>query len=162
MRVDTKAIKKMVIEKTGLRYSDLSATSDYSSLNIHVKAFYPLSVIEKLVSDIEKVDRCDRSGEILSGGNFFVFVSYNRDIVIPDDMKKVIFDVVQSINLDSGVDNIPKNAKLHLLNEACEVWLFNYVWKKVGAAIGDEWTPLDISRAVHTEYEFFKTLTINN
>jgi len=160
--MDTRAVKKMVMQKIGLKNSEISITGDYSSMSVHLKKFIPITPIKNLVSEFEEIRYDHACGEILSGGNYFVFVSYHRDLFIPEEMKAKIFDIVSSVSFKSGMDEIPNNAKLHLLNESRESCVFRYIWKKIADNIGEGWTGEDIGAAVHSDYEFFKTLTINN
>ena len=92
--MDTRAVKKMVMQKIGLKNSEISITGDYSSMSVHLKKFIPITPIKNLVSEFEEIKYDHACGEILSGGNYFVFVSYHRDLFIPEEMKAKIFDIV--------------------------------------------------------------------
>ena len=53
-----------------------------SSLNIRIKDPKGLkSLVEKIANESERVSRCEVSGEILSGGNRFVFVDYASEAI---------------------------------------------------------------------------------
>ena len=53
-----------------------------SSLNIRIKDPKVLkSLVEKIANESERVSRCEVSGEILSGGNRFVFVDYASEAI---------------------------------------------------------------------------------
>lgn len=41
----------------------------------------PISTVRTIAQAQERVDRCERTGEILSGGNIFVRVEYARDVL---------------------------------------------------------------------------------
>lgn len=53
-----------------------------SSVNVELHTYeYSAEAIKSLVSSqFEKIHRCEASGEILSGGNCFVFVTYKWDM----------------------------------------------------------------------------------
>jgi hypothetical protein len=64
-----------------------------TTINITIKDLnIDKDLIEEATSNFEKIDRCEASGEILSGGNTFIFVSYDWEIV-RDEVKKYIPEV---------------------------------------------------------------------
>jgi len=68
------------LKKRGINSRRVSVRCSHSSLDIRIK---DLSVcaeeISKIAKQFERVDRCQYSGEILAGGNFFVSVCYSFD-----------------------------------------------------------------------------------
>ena len=55
-------------------------TSRGSAVNVNIKSpLLSMEVAEKIGKKYESVTRCEHSGEILSGGNTFIFVSYDWD-----------------------------------------------------------------------------------
>lgn len=53
-----------------------------SSIDVRIKdASVALSVVEEIANKAERIDRCEISGEILSGGNRYVHVSYDSDVL---------------------------------------------------------------------------------
>lgn len=58
-----------------LGHRDLSIRYD-GSYKVDVKKVVPLSKVEAIAEKYESYSRCEASGEILSGGNTFVFTRY--------------------------------------------------------------------------------------
>lgn len=53
-----------------------------SSIDVRIKdASVALDVVEAIANKAERIDRCEYSGEILSGGNRYVHVSYDADVL---------------------------------------------------------------------------------
>jgi hypothetical protein len=108
------------IRKTlkGLGYSarDVSVrTSKYSlgsSIRIEIKtARTPRALVEAVAGKLERVSRCSMSGEILSGGNRFVFVDYGaellrrvREAVSADLAKLSPGEVIAYRTADDGIE----------------------------------------------------------
>ena len=109
-----KDIKKEIVSKTTLRASDISATTSYggysSSIRIKVKKLYPLSKIEEIANKYQKIDRDERSGEILSGGNSFVFVEYDSKTKIPSQIE----DAIDSTIADAVERNGGQHSQVHV------------------------------------------------
>jgi len=80
MRVTGNQLKKQIREAIPeLKHKDLSVRLEhYTAYQIDVKKVVPLSKVEAVANQYESIDRCEHSGEILSGGNTFVFVNYCR------------------------------------------------------------------------------------
>lgn len=77
MKEQAKKIREE-LKKIGITSKQVSVTSDYSSVDCKIKDF---TIDPELVSNIakkyERIRYCEFSHEILSGGNSFVFVSYD-------------------------------------------------------------------------------------
>lgn len=70
-------IRKALKDKFGLTSRDVSVKSDWSSVRVKIKTLKALvheSEIEKIGQSQEHYRRDERTGEILQGGNTFVFV----------------------------------------------------------------------------------------
>ncbi len=68
---------RLFIKEMGFKRGDFSVTSDYNSVRIQPKEQVKLKElvkIEEYSEQFEKIDRCEVSGEILSGGNTYVSV----------------------------------------------------------------------------------------
>ena len=88
-------IKKEIVAKTILKSRQLSVREEFggssSVIRIVVKdEKFPLSVVEDIVAKYESIDRCEKTGEILSGGNTLITVNYAWDSVLSDDFESEI------------------------------------------------------------------------
>lgn len=90
-RINGRELKKEILKANpNLKSKDINVRYD-GSYDINVNIAYPLSLIEKIADQYKRVSRCEYSGEILSGGNTFVNVSYNwRGIEINEELKELI------------------------------------------------------------------------
>jgi len=72
-----KEIRKILKKEfPGVKFS--VRKSSHCAINISYKDAIPVKFVEEHVRQFESIDRCEASGEILSGGNDFIFV--NREI----------------------------------------------------------------------------------
>ena len=104
-----KEIRKAV---PALGHRDLSVK--YSgSYDVNVKKVVPLSKVEAVAGQCESYSRCEASGEILSGGNTFVFVKYcrwdtNKDepftIEVPEEFVNAALTTINNHNLGESFD----------------------------------------------------------
>ena len=81
MNQKAKALRKELKEKFNFSNRQVSITSDYSSINVHIKhldAAKKYDEIKTIAETYEKIYRDEASGEILSGGNDFVFVNIDE------------------------------------------------------------------------------------
>lgn len=72
------------LKKRGWSARQVSVRSEYfsmgSSITVTVKdPTVPIDVVEEVAKCAERIDRCQITGEILSGGNRYVHVSYSRE-----------------------------------------------------------------------------------
>lgn len=91
------AIIRSALKALGYTSRDVSVKSDYysmgSSIRVSIKrAAVPLALVERIAHEHESIDR-DQFGDILSGGNRFVFVSYSQDALT--ELAKPYIDAVQ-------------------------------------------------------------------
>ena len=73
-----KQIRKELKEKLGFNSKHVGVNTKNCSINVKIKSlesWCKMTEIEEIASQYESIDRCEFSGEILSGGNTFVFVS---------------------------------------------------------------------------------------
>jgi hypothetical protein len=85
-------LKKEILNATGLKARDISVRYD-GSYHVNVKTIYPLSEIEEIANKKESYQRDEATGEILCGGNTFVFVKYDYDFKLPDEMRNTILSL---------------------------------------------------------------------
>ena len=68
------------LKAIGITNKQVSCRSDYNSINCRIKDLsIDPEVVERIAYEYEKIDRCEYSGEILAGGNTYVFVTYDYD-----------------------------------------------------------------------------------
>lgn len=78
---------KKIIKGLGFDTSKVSCTVRRGtySLTVTIKDIsIPLETIKDALSEFEKINRCEYTGEILQGGNHFVFVNYDWSMAIPE------------------------------------------------------------------------------
>ena len=78
-------LKKEIITKLNLNAKDISVRYD-GSYEVKIKPWIPASKIEAIAKSRESYQRCEASGEILCGGNTFVFVVYDYELKLTDDL----------------------------------------------------------------------------
>lgn len=71
-----------------LGHRDLSVKYD-GSYHVKVKKVVPLSKVSEIANKQESYERCEASGEILMGGNTFVFVEYCTWVMPKDEPYEV-------------------------------------------------------------------------
>lgn len=81
--MQSKEIKKYIVTNLNCKSSDISVRKQkcmYSdAFNIEInQAHINIDDVEKLAKRFESVDRDERTGEILSGGNTYIFVEYSN------------------------------------------------------------------------------------
>ena len=88
-----------------LGHRDLSVKYD-GSYRVKVKKVVPLSKVEEIAKGEESYSRCEASGEILSGGNTFVFVEYCNwlmpqdepyEVEVPEEMINVALASIKEV-----------------------------------------------------------------
>ncbi len=115
-------VKKMILAAIPeLSYKDVSVIfKDRIAYYIKIKKVVANSKVKDVVNELVSVDRCEITGEILSGGNTYVFVEYSDSIVITDDIieifEKAIIEIVKYSD-DSFMDKQQKLARNISLNE---------------------------------------------
>ena len=75
---------RAALKAKGWSSRKVSVRSDYysmgSSIDVTIKdASVPMSVVKEIAMSAEKIDRCEISGDILSGCNRYVSVNYTRE-----------------------------------------------------------------------------------
>lgn len=109
-----------------LGHRDLSVKYD-GSYHIKIKKVVPLSKVEAVAKEHESYSRCEVSGEILSGGNTFVFVEYCRwllpkdepfEVDVPEEIInaveskiKELFDIWKNYDRETRSSHLPKMVK---------------------------------------------------
>jgi len=78
-------LKKEIITKLNLKASDISVRYD-GSYRVTIKTWIPLSKVEEIAKSRESYQRDDRTGEILCGGNTFVFVDYDYKLELTEEL----------------------------------------------------------------------------
>lgn len=69
------------LKAIGITSKQVSCRSNCSSIRCSVKDLsIDLEVVKSIAMEYQKIDRCEYSGDILSGGNLFVFVDYDYQV----------------------------------------------------------------------------------
>lgn len=99
---------KSLLKKNGIETKKISVRSDWHSINITLKDLsLPITKIEKIVKiEFEKIDRCHVSGEILAGGNTFVFVDFDSKVVHEAVEQKVAEMISEGFDFDKYIENL--------------------------------------------------------
>ena len=135
-------LKKEIISKLKLKASDLSVKYD-GSYQITIKSWFPASKIEAIAKKNEHIDRCEFSGEILCGGNTFVFVNYDYNLKLTEELIEKI-EALPIINFGNGFTS--DSVKYHHYSR--------YLQK----ALGEEWTDSDAGSVLTADYELCKKI----
>lgn len=111
--MDNKELSKAIrddLKAAGIARKDYSIKTSYPgySQSCHIYIKNPLvrsSVVENLVKKYESVDRDERNGEILAGGNTYIFVQYEYGLF--DNVAIELLPIAQEV-IDSGKwDGLP-------------------------------------------------------
>ena len=80
-----KAIRKALKEELGLNARKVGVRTGYGgyskSIYVTVKVPVPIKPVAEIAERQEKIWRCDYTGDILAGGNTFVFVNYAKGVL---------------------------------------------------------------------------------
>lgn len=77
---EAKIIRDLIKKEFGYTSRQVSVKSRSSTLDITIKdPMIKIKPIEEIAKRFQKIDRCEASGEILSGGNRYVFVDYSDE-----------------------------------------------------------------------------------
>lgn len=69
------------LKTLGYSARDVSVRSDHNSLDITIRRNgLNVKAIKAIANSAEKIDRCEASGEILSGGNTYVFIRFSDEV----------------------------------------------------------------------------------
>lgn len=95
------------LKKLNISNKQVSVRSDYNSVNLSIKDIsIDAKQIEEIAKKYEKVHYCEITQEILSGGNSFVFVSYDwkveRDIKESKEFAELKEKVLPKLNEIEG------------------------------------------------------------
>lgn len=106
---------KLLLEKTnevaeflrskGYKRTQVSVRYDYISYRVTIKDItIPIDEIKKLVNQFESISYDEYTHEILSGGNTFVFVEYDEDLIerIEDEYKDKATEIIRNCLINMG------------------------------------------------------------
>ena len=86
------------LKTLGYTSRDVSVRSDHNSLDITIRRNgLKVKAIRDIANSAEKIDRCESSGEILSGGNTYVFIRFS------DDVRDSMTQLVKKLADDAGL-----------------------------------------------------------
>ena len=101
-------IKNEIKSATGCKARDISVRTSSSSIRVEIKSpFINIKDVEEVVNKYESISRDEYTGEILCGGNTFVFVSYSDDVFseVAEDFEEeaeAIIEEVSKMDIDEG------------------------------------------------------------
>lgn len=73
---------RSTLKLAGIKPAQVSLTSAGGSINARIKdPSVPFRLVHDAVKALESVARCEMTGEILCGGNTYVFVDYTDDAI---------------------------------------------------------------------------------
>lgn len=159
MKEKAKAVRKE-IKRLGYSSRRISVRSDYNSLNVTIKDLTICAEdIEKITNyaeQFEKIDRCERTYEILSGGNSFVFVDTDWEAKIEEGKKFIdqaneYWKLYESLKEGYGERIfINENYKALIFNNRnqCELTI-EKLSKPVKLPNGNEYTPSQNIHRMH-------------
>lgn len=108
-----------------LNHRDISIKYD-GSYRIKIKKFVPLSKVKKVAEVYESYRTCQATGEILSGGNTFVFVDYSyKNIEVPEEIIQEIKEILLSYLGDSWKCGDYRSRSYHItraIQEKCKTF----------------------------------------
>lgn len=88
------------LKTLGYTSRDVSVRSDHNSLDITIRRNgLKVKAIRDIANGAEKIDRCDFSGEILSGGNTYVFIRFSDEVT--DAMTQLIKKLADDAGLQT-------------------------------------------------------------
>ena len=94
-------LKKEIVKTLGISPKKISVRYD-GAYRIALKCWdIPKEEVQKVAQSKEKISRCEATGDILSGGNTFVFVEYDYRLDPPANAKEIIIKAIKSFNFDS-------------------------------------------------------------
>ena len=86
------------LKTLGYGARDVSVRSDHSSIDVTIRRNgLNVKAIRDIANSAEKIDRCAYSGEILSGGNTYVFIRFS------DDVRDSMTTLVKKLADDAGL-----------------------------------------------------------
>lgn len=103
MNMKVKEIRMRLKKELNLSNRQVSVKKDNSSIIVTVKIPVDIRPIEKIAKAYKRVDICERSGEILCGGNTFVFVKYSREM-IKEESKKFLDEALKAIEASNNIN----------------------------------------------------------
>lgn len=86
------------LKTLGYSARDVSVRSDHNSLDITIRRNgLDVKAIKAIANSHENVSRCEASGEILGGGNTFVFIRFD------DEVTETMTQLVKKLANDAGL-----------------------------------------------------------
>jgi hypothetical protein len=79
-------IKNEIAKALGLKARDLSIRKDSSSICLTLKRWADIDVASRMLRKYENVRRDEVTGEILGGGNVYVSVNFDHNLVLTEEM----------------------------------------------------------------------------
>lgn len=91
--------------KASVRSNYFSMGSD---IRITVKDLTPLSIVNEIAKNHERIERCQITGEILSGCNRYLIVQYGTDVRLTQELLQLIETAISNIGFSRGISYYQK------------------------------------------------------
>lgn len=123
-------IRQELKKQFGATSRQISVREGRYSIDLTIKAEgFNRKAVEKIAKQHESIDRCERTGEILSGGNTFISVNFAHELVdavterIAESVKP-IFEEMQKYGEGSGTHFQVEKTKFLMMNEGVSYSLY--------------------------------------
>jgi len=92
-------VKKLLKEKHGINPNYLRVKTDHNSIRLHsTHPSVDLNLVENTLKQFESIHRCEATGEILSGGNKFVFCRIGiNDSDLPNELVQFGYQYLKNL-----------------------------------------------------------------
>ena len=106
MNIKTNELKKELSKKLNTKFNAFSVTKQsYSTINIDIKTLVPTSAVKEIAKKYQKIYRCEATGDILTGGNTFIFVDYDfRKFELDNSLIAQIEKVLENVSFCDKYD----------------------------------------------------------
>lgn len=126
-------IKKELAKALNVKSSNFSCSTKNGSYSITVKTFaISGKQVERYMNQYKNVRRCEASGDILCGGNTFVFVDYDYRLQLTEEELADVVSLMNKVDLH-GSDFLAKHS---IISEMItELERFSHLEKRDAAKI---------------------------
>ena len=109
-------IKKEIADSLGIKRNLIRVKVDTSYRVTLLNYMCDIDAVRDLMTQYEKIDRCEHTGEILSGGNTFCFVDFSSECEPDRVHRQILREQIETTCLE-GCDTWECENRLRLVNE---------------------------------------------